>query len=101
MFAKRAQRNFSRNFRHGNLQRGFRRNPATVGQCNDSQPLRAPTPLRHARCPVLFCRWKQTATGRLECRWESDMPGAGAAEEGISRPARPCSPGDLTWMAAA
>jgi hypothetical protein len=103
MFAKLARRNFSRNLQHGNLHRGFSRNPAAVRPCNDNQPRRTPTPTRQARRPLLLCRWKQTATGRLECRWESDNPGRArpTKEEGISRPASRRAPGDLVWMAAA
>jgi hypothetical protein len=105
MFAKKAQSlNYSGGF-------GLRRNAAAVrpnngnrtndNRTNDNRPVRLAAPRRQKRRPVLFCRWKQTATGRLECHWESGVHGAGAADEGISRHVRRCATGDLVWRAAA
>lgn len=75
MFAKKARSlHYSGGF-------GLRRNAAAVrpsndNRTNDNRPVRLAAPRRQKRRPVLFCRWKQTATGRLECSWHD-----GSAEE--------------------
>ena len=74
MFAKHAQRNFTRNF-------GLGRNPAAVRPCNDNQPIRG-NAARTMRRPALFCRWRRTAAGRLECHWVRERPDL--SDEGIS-----------------
>lgn len=78
MFAKHAQRNFARSF-------GLGRNPAAVRPCNDNQPIHGTAPARPMRRPALFCRWRRTAAGRLECHWAHGRPDL--SDEGISCPA--------------
>jgi hypothetical protein len=73
MFAKKARSlNFSRDL-------GLRRNAAAVRPCNDNQPVRLVAPWRRKRRPVLFCRWRVTPAGQIECSWHDGS--APAAEE--------------------
>jgi hypothetical protein len=77
MFAKKARSlNFSRNL-------GLRRNAVAVRPCNDNQPVRLIAPWRRKRRPVLFCRWRVTPAGRIECSWH-DGPAPAAEEPWIS-----------------
>ena len=78
MFAKKAR---SLNFSQSQFSRSFglRRNAAAVQPCNDNQPVRLIAPWRRKRRPVLFCRWRVTPAGRIECSWHDGS--APAAEE--------------------
>jgi hypothetical protein len=77
MFAKRAR---LQNFNHG-----FGREHAAVRPCNDNQPVRTSAVSRRIGRPVLFCRWRKTPTGSLECRWLTEPVAASSVEEpGIS-----------------
>jgi hypothetical protein len=81
MFAKLARFNgFGR--RHAVL------SAAKTAYANDNHPGRRVTAVSpRARRQILVCGWRQVpATGRLECFWQVEPSGAGAAEEpGISR----------------
>jgi hypothetical protein len=73
MFAKKARSlNFSRDL-------GLRRNAAAVRPCNDNQPVRLVAPWRRKRRLVLFCSWRVTPAGQIECSWHDGS--APAAEE--------------------
>src|ERR1700746_3005798 len=95
MFAKKARSlNYSGGF--GLLRNAAAVRPSNDNRTNDNRPVRSAAPRRQKRRPVLFCRWKLTATGRLECRWESGLHGTGAADEGISRCAGCVRPATLS-----
>lgn len=84
MFAKRARSQyFTRDFHPG-----LGRSSATARACNDNQPLRVTAPSRLSRRSGLFCRWRQTPAGRLECQWHTDQTAPDSGEEGISLLAR-------------
>jgi len=81
MFAKRVKsQNIKRDFHLG-----LGRNAATIRACNDNQPVRLTSRSRLSRRTGLFCRWRQTPAGRLECCWHSDRVPPESGEEGISR----------------
>jgi hypothetical protein len=87
MFAKRARsQNFTRDF-----QLGLGRSAAMVRACNDNQPLRPTSQSRAARRSGLFCRWRQTPAGRLECRWHTEKAAGDLSEDGISLLAHQCA----------
>ena len=82
MFAKRAKsQNFKRDF-HLGLGRNVR-------ACNDNQPVGLASRSRLSRRSGLFCRWRQTPAGRLECWWHTDKAPPDSGEEGISLLAQP------------
>jgi hypothetical protein len=84
MFAKRARSQyFTRDF-----YLGLGRSAARVRACNDNQPVRLTSPSRRV---ALFCRWRQTAAGRLECQWHAEKAAPEAGEEGISLLAHRCA----------
>jgi hypothetical protein len=77
MFVKRAR---LQNFNHG-----FSQEHAADRPCNDNQPVRTAAATRRIGRPVLFCRWRKTPTGSLECRWLAEPVAASSVEEpGIS-----------------
>jgi hypothetical protein len=77
MFAKRA--------RLQNFNRGVSQEHAAVRPGNDNQPVRTAATSRRIGRPVLFCRWRKTPTGSLECRWLNEPVAASPVEEpGIS-----------------
>jgi hypothetical protein len=60
---------------------------AKTAYANDNHPGRRPTAVaQRVRRPILVRGWRQVpATGRLECFWHVEPPGAAVAEEpGIS-----------------
>jgi hypothetical protein len=73
MFAKKARSlNFSQSQFSRNL--GLRRNAAAVqpsndNRTNDNRPVRLIAPWRRKRRSMLFCRWRVTPAGRIECSW--------------------------------
>jgi len=80
MFVKRARSQyFTRDFH-----RGLGRSAATVRACNDNQALRLTAQSRLSRRSGLFCHWRQTPAGRLECHWHADKTPPDSGEEGIS-----------------
>jgi hypothetical protein len=90
MFTNRATlRKFNRRLGQS-LVRDLPGNPAqhltAVRPCNDNQPVRSAASLRRQRRPMLFCRWRKTPGGALECVWHTEPQAAGAGEEpSISR----------------
>jgi hypothetical protein len=87
MFAKRARsQNFTRDF-----QLGLGRSAAMVRASNDNQPVRPTLQSRASRRSGLFCRWRQTPAGRLECRWRTDKAASDLSEDGISLLAHQCA----------
>jgi hypothetical protein len=87
MFAKRARsQNFTRDF-----QLGLGRSAAMVRPCNDNRPVRPTSQSRASRRSGLFCRWRQTPAGRLECHWHTDKAAPDLSEEGISLLAHRCA----------
>jgi hypothetical protein len=73
MFAKKAR---SLNFSQSQFSRSFglRRNAAAVqpsndNRTNDNRSVRLIAPWRRKRRPMLFCRWRVTPAGQIECSW--------------------------------
>lgn len=94
MFANRATlQNFSRGLGRSaarNLAGNLVRDLAAVRPCNDNQRALSTASFRRTRRPMLFCRWRKTAAGALECVWRTEPQAASAGEEpGISHLGQP------------
>jgi len=48
--------------------------PVTLKHANDNR-------ITQIRRPILACRWRPNAGGKLECHWEIEIAGGGAPAE--------------------